>query len=39
MSGLSLPIQTPLLILRPHTLEDVEPLLAYYADPNVARSA
>jgi len=34
---LSFPIRTPRLLLRPHTVDDVEPLLAYYADPEVAR--
>ena len=37
MSGLSFPIRTTRLALRPHALDDVEPLLAYYADPKVAR--
>ncbi|HET7357210.1 MAG TPA: GNAT family N-acetyltransferase [Nocardioidaceae bacterium] len=37
MSGLLFPIQTPRLLLRPHRWEDIEPLLAYYADPVVAR--
>lgn len=37
MSGLAFPIRTPRLLLRPHTVDDVEPLLAYYSDPEVVR--
>ena len=34
---LSFPIQTPRLLLRPHRSDDVDPLLAYYGNPEVAR--
>jgi aminoglycoside 6'-N-acetyltransferase len=34
---LAFPILTPRLLLRPHRHDDVEALLAYYADPQVCR--
>jgi RimJ/RimL family protein N-acetyltransferase len=33
----SLPVRTDRLLLRPYRLDDLEPTLAYYSDPQVAR--
>ncbi len=37
VNALVLPIRTERLVLRLHRPDDLEPLLAYYSDPNVAR--